>query len=243
MNPACVAFEDVYKAFGTTEALAGVTLNFPDKAITAIVGKSGSGKSTLLQHINGMLRPDRGVVRVFGQPVDYADLSRFRRGIGYAVQGIGLFPHLTVQQNIALLARLEGWSPERREQRVYRLMATMALDNALANRYPHQLSGGQQQRVGLCRAMMLAPRLLLLDEAFSGVDPITRAALHERILALHAEDAVSIVLVTHDMREAERLASHIVVLLAGRVVQAGDLNSLRADPAHPYVRELLEARE
>jgi osmoprotectant transport system ATP-binding protein len=239
---ASVQFHDVAKRFDTTEALRGISLELPARQITAIVGESGSGKSTLLQHINGMLRPDRGDVRVFGSPIDYRHLTALRRRIGYAVQGVGLFPHLTVAGNIGLLARLDGWSRERQAERIATLMTLMELDPALAQRYPHTLSGGQQQRVGLCRALMMSPPLLLLDEPFSGLDPVTRSSLHERILVLQDEAPTAIVLVTHDMREAERLATYLVVLRHGEVVQHGPLPGLLANP-HPYVRELLGASQ
>jgi len=235
-----VQFHEVSKRYDSTEALRGISLDLPDRQITAIVGESGSGKSTLLQHINGMLRPDRGEVRVFGVPIDYRALPALRRRIGYAVQGVGLFPHLTVARNIDLLARLDGWSAARRSERITRLMSLMQLDGRLAERYPHTLSGGQQQRVGLCRALMMSPSLLLLDEPFSGLDAVTRANLHDRILALHHESPTAIVLVTHDMREAERLASYLVVLRRGEVVQHGVLPELLANP-HPYVQDLLGA--
>jgi osmoprotectant transport system ATP-binding protein len=239
---ATVEFRNVSKHFGATEALQQISLELPDRQITAVVGESGSGKSTLLQHINGMLRPDQGEMRVFGEPIDYGNLPSFRRRIGYAVQGIGLFPHLTVAANIGLLARLNNWSEARQRERIEALMALMELDVSLAARYPHALSGGQQQRVGLCRALMMSPPLMLLDEPFSGVDPVTRASLHERILTLQDRSPMAIVLVTHDMREAERLATHLVVLLRGSVVQAGPMPAVLAQP-HPYVKELLGASQ
>jgi osmoprotectant transport system ATP-binding protein len=239
---ATVQFRNVSKRFGATQALREISLELPALGITAVVGESGSGKSTLLQHINGLLRPDSGEVCVFGQPIDYHNLPAFRRRIGYAVQGIGLFPHLTVAANIALLARLEGWDDARTRRRIETLMSLMELDAALAERYPHTLSGGQQQRVGLCRALMMAPPLMLLDEPFSGLDAVTRSSLHERILALQDRAPMAIVLVTHDMREAERLASHLVVLRQGRVVQAGALSAVLAQP-HAYVKELLGASQ
>jgi osmoprotectant transport system ATP-binding protein len=239
---ASVELEHVTKRFDSTEALRDISLTLPERQISAIVGESGSGKSTLLQLVNGMLRPDRGTVRVFGAPIDYRRATELRRRIGYAVQGVGLFPHLTVAGNIGLLARLDGWDAARTTARIAELMAFMELDGALAERYPYMLSGGQQQRVGLCRAWMMSPPLLLLDEPFSGLDPVTRASLHERILALQAQSPTSIVLVTHDMREAERLATHLVVLRGGETIQHGPLAELLAHP-HPYVQELLGASQ
>ena len=162
----CVEFGSVTRSFGANRVLNDVTLTLPSRQTTAVVGASGSGKSTLLRHINAMERPDHGTVRVFGKPVPQDCLTAFRRKIGYAVQAVGLFPHLTVARNITLLAQLDGWSAEESTVRLESLMRLMELPAELRHRYPHQLSGGQQQRVGLCRAMMLKPALLLLDEHF-----------------------------------------------------------------------------
>ena len=167
-----VEFQHVTKRYAETIALDNLDLAIRTRAVTAIVGASGSGKSTLLQLINGLILPDIGNVRVFGDPLPSADrLSKLRRRIGYAVQGTGLFPHLRVADNISLLGKLQKWEPTKIGDRVSELMAFMDLDADLAFRYPHELSGGQQQRVGICRAMFLRPEILLLDEPFSGIDP------------------------------------------------------------------------
>ncbi len=211
--------------------LVDVRLSLPSTQITAIVGESGSGKSTLLQHINALIRPDDGRVLVFGRPIDYDDAVALRRRVGYAVQSIALFPHLTVRNNVSLLARLENWPEERTETRIERLLSLMELDTGVLDRYPHELSGGQQQRVGLCRAMMLEPPLLLLDESFSGVDPITRQSIHEEFLRLQQEEPRTVVLVTHDMREAEILSEFLVDLLDGEVRQAAPTAEVIESPA------------
>jgi osmoprotectant transport system ATP-binding protein len=152
----------VAKSYGAEPALDDVTLAFEDGVTTAVVGRSGSGKSTLLQSLNGLVRPDSGVVRAFGRPVDYSRLPALRRRLGYAVQGTGLFPHMTVDDNISLLARLEGWPRDRVRDRVDELMDLVELPRDFVSRYPHELSGGEQQRVGLCRAMVLDPPVFLL---------------------------------------------------------------------------------
>src|SRR5262245_37479995 len=157
-----ISFDRVSKLYGEEKALHEVSLTLVDDVTTAVVGPSGSGKSTLLQLINGLVRPSQGSVRVFGQPIDYQQLPRLRLQIGYAVQGTGLFPHLTVEGNVTLLARLARWDPERIRARAEELMKLVGLPAEYARRYPHELSGGQQQRVGLCRAMMLGPRVFLL---------------------------------------------------------------------------------
>ena len=160
-----------------------LSVALPHERTTAIVGPSGCGKTTLLQLINAVHRPDEGRVEIFGEAVPESDLAVFRRDFGYAVQGAGLFPHLTVADNVALVARLERWPQQAIVERRRELLDIVGLSSELDGRYPHQLSGGQQQRVGLCRALMLRPRMLLLDEPFAGVDPITRADLYPRVRA------------------------------------------------------------
>ncbi len=213
-----LSLKSVSKRYGGVTALAAVSLCFPENLITAVIGPSGCGKSTLLQLCNGLVRPDDGQVQVFGEPLDYDHLPAIRRRLGYAVQGTGLFPHRSARDNITLLASLEGWSEEKIAIRLGELSELCQLQPDLLDRYPHQLSGGQQQRVGLCRAMMLRPQVLLLDEPFAAIDPITRANIQRQMLTLHRVEPTTAVLVTHDMREALQLADHIVVMDAGRVV-------------------------
>ncbi len=207
----------VAKRYGERQVLRRVDLDFKPRCVTAIVGASGCGKSTLLKLCNGLIRPDGGEVRVFGNALDYQQLPVLRRRIGYAVQGSALFPHLDARENITLAARLFGWSALQIEERLGELLALMHIDAALLAQYPHQLSGGQQQRMALSRAMMLRPEILLLDEPFAAIDPITRYDIHDQLLeALEAEPA-TVVLVTHDMREALRLAEDLVVMHAGEL--------------------------
>lgn len=210
---------------------------------TAIVGESGSGKSTMLQLINGLLMPDAGDILLDGTPLDYNNLPTIRRKIGYAVQGAGLFPHLTVRDNAALIAGLEGWTEADINQRLGQLFSLLDLDETFLERFPNSLSGGQQQRVGLCRAMMLNPPLLLLDEPFSALDPITRRGIHEEFKALQQAESRTIVLVTHDMVEAMKLAQHIVILKSGEVVQQGSVQDVRSNPNGDYVKKLLSVAE
>lgn len=237
----CVELLGVSKRFTPDQpVLSDVDLALPAGLTTAVVGASGSGKTTLLQLVNAVLTPDTGEVRVFGEAVPYqGDLVSFRRGIGYAVQGAGLFPHLTNRQNVELLARLSGWSRERRDARYRTLLQEMELPPDISGRYPHALSGGQQQRLGLCRALMLEPRLLLLDEPFSAVDPITRVGIYRTFQQVQAQEGVSTLLVTHDMREAVRLAGYLVILRQGRVLQAGPTDHVLSSPADEHVNELV----
>ena len=237
----CVTFKEVGKCFGDQWVFRHVSLTLPESEVTAIVGASGSGKTTLLQLVNGVYTPDEGAVSVMGKPIP-EDLTSFRKRIGYAVQGVGLFPHMTVFQNVSLLARLQGWNKQELDTRSVELMNRMELSTELLHRYPYQLSGGQQQRVGLCRALMLRPQMLLLDEPFSAIDPITRADLHAHFAALQLHEGVSTLLVTHDLREAVKLAGFLVIMADGQIVQSGKTTEVLDAPANSYVRQLLDTQ-
>ena len=237
----CVTFKEVGKCFGDQWVFRHVSLTLPESEVTAIVGASGSGKTTLLQLVNGVYTPDEGAVSVMGKPIP-EDLTSFRKRIGYAVQGVGLFPHMTVFQNVSLLARLQGWNKQEIDTRSVELMNRMELSTELLHRYPYQLSGVQQQRVGLCRALMLRPQMLLLDEPFSAIDPITRADLHAHFAALQLHEGVSTLLVTHDLREAVKLAGFLVIMADGQIVQSGKTTEVLDAPANSYVRQLLDTQ-
>ena len=235
----CVELSGVSKAFLPGQnVLDDVHLALPKSVTTAVVGESGSGKTTLLQLVNAVLDPDCGEVRVFGAAIP-EDRVHFRRGIGYSVQGAGLFPHMTNRDNVLLLARLENWSETAMQERYVELLGQMGLSEEVSQRYPAELSGGQQQRVGLCRALMLKPNLLLLDEPFSAVDPITRVEIYERFQFVQEHEGVSTLLVTHDMREAVRLASYLVIVNGGSISQSGPTQDVVAAPADEYVARLL----
>ena len=236
-----IEFEQICKSYNDKLVIRDVSLSLPDAATTAIVGESGSGKSTLLQIVNGLVLPDSGVVRINNEALDYDHIPGVRRRMGYAVQGAGLFPHLTVRQNVTLMARLDGWSGTKLNDRYASLLSLFGLDDELSERFPHSLSGGQQQRVGLCRAMMLDPPLLLLDEPFSALDPITRRSIHEEMQQLDTTGK-SILLVTHDMDEAEQLAQYLVILRDGQVIQQGSPREVADNPADEYVKKLLGSR-
>jgi len=235
----CVELSGVSKSFLPGQnVLDDVHLALPKSVTTAVVGESGSGKTTLLQLVNAVLDPDCGEVRVFGAAIPQ-DRVHFRRGIGYSVQGAGLFPHMTNRDNVLLLARLENWSETAMQERYVELLGQMGLSAEVSQRYPAELSGGQQQRVGLCRSLMLRPKLLLLDEPFSAVDPITRVEIYERFQFVQEHEGVSTLLVTHDMREAVRLASYLVIVNGGTISQSGPTQDVVAAPADEYVARLL----
>lgn len=234
-----IVFKEVGKHFDGQWVFRNVSLDLPIGTISAIIGESGCGKTTLLQLINGLHEPDEGSVEVLGEPVPKTGLDVFRQRMGYAVQGAGLFPHMTVAENVALPARIKGWSGADIDTRRGELFQFMGLDDGLAVHFPHQLSGGQQHRVGLCRALMLHPELLLLDEPFSAIDPITRHEIYPEFEALRQHENVSVLLVTHDMREAVRLADFLVVMGEGGILRSGPKDEVVADPGDDTVRRLL----
>ncbi len=183
-----------------------------------LLGRSGSGKTTTLKLVNRLLVPSEGEVRVEGRATTAWDPIRLRRGIGYVIQESGLFPHFTVERNVALLPRLEGWPPERILERVRELLLLVGLDPEFRSRYPRELSGGQRQRVGVARALAADPPILLMDEPFGALDPITRAEIQREFRALQQRLNKTIVFVTHDLREALLLGTRIALLEAGRLV-------------------------
>jgi len=234
-----IAFDNVSKSYHQKIALKNISLTFQPDKTTAVIGPSGSGKSTLIQLINGLLRPDNGQVSVFDKKINYDNLSKLRRRMGYAVQGTGLFPHLTVKKNITLLAVLENWKNDRISKRAEELVNLVNLPADYFNKYPHELSGGEQQRVGLCRAMMLNPKIFLLDEAFGALDPITRSEIHAEFIKLQKLEARTIILVTHDLREAFKLADQVVILNEGQVEQIGTRKGILETPASKFVEKFV----
>lgn len=220
-----------------------VTLQIKDNETTALVGESGSGKTTLLQLINGLTKPSDGHVEVFGEMVDYDDIANLRKKMGYAVQGGGLFPHMTVYENITVMAKLSDWPVQQIEERANYVIELVNLKKELLQRFPHNLSGGQQQRVSLCRSMMLNPKLLLLDEPFSALDPITKGYIHDEFVKLQKAEARTIVIVTHDMEEAIKLADNIVVIKDGNIIQSGTTSDIINNPVNNYVSDLLSTMD
>jgi osmoprotectant transport system ATP-binding protein len=206
-----------------------------------LLGRSGSGKTTTLKLVNRLLEPTGGEVVVAGERTVAVDATRLRRRIGYVIQEVGLFPHFTVAANVGLVPRLEGWAPERIADRVRELLGLVGLDpETFATRYPHQLSGGQRQRVGVARALAVDPPLLLLDEPFGALDPITRVELQREFRALEGRLGKAMVFVTHDVREGLLLGTRIGLLETGRLIFLGTPDEFRASDL-PEVRKFLEA--
>lgn len=212
-----IEFRDVsYTSPTGQQVLSGLNLGVRRGQTLVLLGRSGSGKTTTLKLVNRLLLPTRGEVRVNGQAS--GDVVRLRRSIGYVIQDVGLFPHFTVERNIALVPTIEGWAEERIRARVRELLQIVGLEASMASRYPRQLSGGQRQRVGVARALAADPAILLMDEPFGALDPLTRDELQREFLALQRQLRKTVVFVSHDLREALRLASSIALMEAGRLV-------------------------
>jgi osmoprotectant transport system ATP-binding protein len=240
LPPVAIRFDGVHLARGTVAVLRGLTLDIRTGETVALVGRSGAGKSTILKLINKLLVPDGGDVLVESRSTSSWDPFELRRRIGYVMQEVGLFPHLSVAENVAIVPRLLGWDDERIGTRVEALLSLVGLGPAeFAGRRPDQLSGGQRQRVGVARALAGDPPVLLMDEPFGALDPVTRAEMHREFRRIQDQVRKTIVLVTHDMAEAFALAARVGVLADG-VLAALDTPAAIARSQDPRVRPLLE---
>ena len=213
-----IEFRDVSYSVNGIQVLSGLNLRVAHGEILVLLGRSGSGKTTTLKLVNRLVSPTSGQILVNGAPNDQVDVIRLRRGIGYVIQEAGLFPHFTVERNIGLVPKIEGWPEERIRARVQEMLQLVGLSADLASRYPHQLSGGQRQRVGVARALAADPAILLMDEPFGALDPLTRDELQREFLQLQQRVHKTVAFVTHDLREALRLGSRIALMEAGKLV-------------------------
>jgi osmoprotectant transport system ATP-binding protein len=239
-HDAAIAVENVSRRFGDgPPALDGVSLAVAKGELVAVVGASGSGKTTLLRLINRLDDPTAGTVRIGGADAAGVDPVALRRRIGYVFQEVGLFPHMTVAENIAITPRLLGWEKARCAARVDELLGLVRLPAGYRSRLPHQLSGGERQRVGVARALAAGPETVLMDEPFAALDPLTREALGRDYRALHEALGLTTLMITHDMVEALELADRIAVLRGGTVVAEGPPAAL-IHHQHPYVKELMQ---
>ncbi|WP_448206646.1 ABC transporter ATP-binding protein [Azospirillum sp. sgz302134] len=235
-----IDFDGVTKRYEPWVAVDNVSLTVEAGEFCVLIGPSGSGKSTLMKMINRLVVPEEGTIRVEGQDIARLRPEELRRRMGYVIQNVGLFPHWTVERNIATVPALLGWPKARVRDRVAALLDLLKLDpRRFLGAYPHQLSGGQQQRVGVARALAAEPHILLMDEPFSALDPITRAALQAEMATIHKATGTTIVFVTHDMDEALKLANRIAVLDHGRLVQHGTPMEILTRPANDTVRDLI----
>lgn len=240
MSSAAVEFVGVRKAYGASVALDNFSFSIPGGQIVTIIGPSGCGKTTTLKMINRLIEPDAGKVLVDGEDISRANPVELRRSIGYVIQQIGLFPHMTIEQNIAIVPRLNGKKRKETIGRTKELLAMIGLDaESFGQRYPHELSGGQQQRIGVARALAAEPSIVLMDEPFSALDPISRVQLQNELMKLNQQMKKTIVFVTHDIDEAVKIADQIVLLKDGHLVQAASPSQMLLHPANDFVREFV----
>ena len=237
-----VVLDNVSKIYGGLAAVVPASVDFEALRTTVLIGPSGCGKSTLLRMIVGLVQPDTGRVLIAGESLTPENAPRLRHGIGYVIQEGGLFPHLTAEENVVLLARFLKREAAWIAPRLAELAELTRLPVALLRRYPRDLSGGQRQRVGIMRALMLDPPLLLLDEPLGALDPITRYELQDELKRIFAALSKTVVLVTHDMFEAAHFGNRIVLLRDGRIVQQGTVEDLRERPAEPFVQQFMRAQ-
>jgi osmoprotectant transport system ATP-binding protein len=241
MTGPLIELDRVGKSFdgGRTFALHEISLTIDAGAFIALVGASGSGKTTAMKLINRLLEPDRGEVRLEGVAVRTLDAPLLRRRIGYVFQGVGLFPHMTIAENIGITPQLLGWAQPEIDARVAELLELVELPQDYAGRLPRALSGGQRQRAGVARAIAARPRVVLMDEPFGALDPITRHALGTAYRAIHERLGVTTIMVTHDVQEAVLLADRIVVMGGGRILADGKPGVLLGMKTPPEVAELM----
>jgi osmoprotectant transport system ATP-binding protein len=235
-----IELRNISKRYGALAAVDDLSIRLERGSFTALLGGSGSGKTTALKTINGLVTPDAGEVLIDGRPAAGQPVHLLRRGIGYVFQEVGLFPHLTVAENISVGPRLAGWTKADTAARVDELLTLVALPPEVAKRRPAQLSGGQRQRVGVARALAARPAIMLMDEPFGALDPVTRDALGRDYRALHEALGLTTVMVTHDVWEAVLLADRIVVLDAGEVLADDVPAALMAGHSDPRVRALMD---
>ena len=229
MRMEMIRLEHVTKSFGRYKALD-----------LTVIGRSGCGKTTMLRMINGLQKPDSGKVYAAGEDVGEADLIRLRRKIGYVIQNKGLFPHMTVEKNIIYVPVISGQKDKRQNRKLAEeLIGLVGLEREMLDRYPEELSGGQQQRVGIARALASRPKLLLMDEPFGALDEITKRAMQNELLALQKKLGMTVVFITHDIREAMKLGDRVLVMEQGKIAQCDTPENVKKNPADEFVKELI----
>jgi osmoprotectant transport system ATP-binding protein len=234
--------QNISKSFEGKPVLSDVNLRIDDGATHALIGSSGSGKTTLLRITLGLIPFDRGYVKINEQPLLSFTPVEWATRIGYVPQDGGLFPHISGQQNVALIAKLRGWGKPRIEARVDELRRLVDLDSGILKRYPHEMSGGQKQRVAIMRAAMMDPSVMLLDEPMAALDPLIRRSLQSELKAIFTRLGKTVLLVTHDLGEAVFLAQRMTLLHEGKVVQSGSYGDLLHRPADPFVTSFINAQ-
>jgi osmoprotectant transport system ATP-binding protein len=236
-----IEFKNVTKVYEDgTEAIKGINLTIPKGKLVALIGPSGCGKTTTMKMINKLISPSSGTILINGKDTSKTDEVELRRNIGYVIQRIGLLPHMTIEENISLIPRLKGWKKEQYEGRVDELLNLVGLDpKVYRKRYPLELSGGQQQRVGVIRALAAEPPIILMDEPFSALDPISREQLQDELKSIQNAIHKTIVFVTHDIDEALKIADEIAVMRDGEIEQIATPSELLSQPANEFVRAFI----
>lgn len=235
-----VRLEHIEKSFGKNKVLKDVSLSIFRGEFLTVIGRSGCGKTTMLKLINGLLSPDAGKVSVEGKDIAQTDLIALRRRIGYVIQNKGLFPHMTVEKNITYVPRISGQKDKRANHALaLQLLNLVGLEEEMAKRYPAELSGGQQQRVGIARALAAHPHILLMDEPFGALDEITRKAMQREILRLQKDLGLTVIFITHDIREAMYLGDRVLVMDQGEIVQCDTPKVVMEQPETPFVESLV----
>ena len=232
-----IEIRNVSKSFEKQKILNNINLVIDDNSITCLIGESGCGKTTLLKMINRLYEPTKGTILINHKNIFKEDIIKLRRSIGYVIQHTGLFPHMTIKENIELIPKLSHLPKEKIEKRTEELMNLINLNpSEFLNRYPSELSGGQQQRVGLARALALNPDIILMDEPFSALDPVTRTSLQDELLKIQTKEKKTIVFVTHDMDEAIKLADKIAIINEGEVIQYDTPEMILKHPKNDFVK-------
>ena len=237
-----IEVDGLRKSYGGSLALDIPKLSVPARSTLVLIGPSGCGKSTLLRLVVGLIRPDEGRITIGGVPMEPLTRRGLLLRMGYVIQEGGLFPHLTALENVALVARDQGWQEERIRERARELLELTGMGWELLDRFPVELSGGQRQRVALMRALMLDPEVLLMDEPLAALDPMIRAGLQRDLRRVFQQLRKTVLFVTHDIGEAATIGDEIVLLRAGRIVQRGSIRELTQSPADPFVTEFLQAQ-
>ncbi len=240
MSEAIIRFEHVSKKYEENLILDNFNLEVTKGEFLTVIGSSGCGKTTVLKLINGLLAPNEGKVYIDGNDIVTVDQIKLRRNIGYVIQGVGLFPHMDVRRNISYVPNLvKKENKDKILKIVNNLIKVVGMTEDMLDRYPSELSGGQRQRVGLARALAASPEILLMDEPFGAVDEITRKSLQEEILRIHKDLGVTIVFITHDINEALKLGSRVLVMDKGKIIQRGTPLEIKENPKTDFVKELV----
>ncbi|MEL7658781.1 MAG: ABC transporter ATP-binding protein [Bacillota bacterium] len=244
MSVAAIEFVDVSKKYKNAgyNAVDHVSLAIEEGELITVLGSSGCGKTTLLKMINHLNVPSEGKIILFGEDINDVDVVKLRRRIGYVIQQVGLFPHMTVAENIATVPKLLKWSKDKTDARVNELLGLVGLESSeFSKRYPSQLSGGQQQRVGLARALAADPKIMLLDEPFGAIDAITRMNLQDELLRIHRGLKKTLIFVTHDINEAFKMGTRVIIMNQGRISQFDTPWNIARNPADDFVSALIES--